>query len=141
MATTASWLIIMVGLTTGLILIQHDVDVALNHLKETSEEWRRSQTMLKNTDFEIISATFNNTTSALRVNLKNTGSEVIPISEVVLLVDGVVTSFNTTGGQSSSYIYPGESVTLTSTAGSAPSRVRVVVSWGVARTSNDIGYG
>ncbi|OYT47584.1 hypothetical protein B6U83_04780 [Thermoplasmatales archaeon ex4484_36] len=115
MATTASWLIIMVGLVTGLLLIQHDVDVALDDLKETTEEWKRSQTMLKNTDFEISSAFYNNTTSALRVNIKNSGSEVIPIAEVVLLVDGVVTSFN--------------------------ARVRVVVSWGVARTINNIRYG
>ncbi|RLF76149.1 MAG: hypothetical protein DRN42_01595 [Thermoplasmata archaeon] len=141
MATTASWLIIMVGLVTGLLLIQHDVDVALDDLKETTEEWKRAQTMLKNTDFEISSAFYNNTTSALRVNIKNSGSEVIPIAEVVLLVDGVVTSFNVSGGSSSSYIYPGESVTLISTLSGAPSRVRVVVSWGVARTINNIRYG
>lgn len=140
MATTASWLIIMVGLITGLLLIQHDVDVAMENLQDTSYEWRRSQTMLKNTDFEILSATYNNTTSSLRITMENTGSEVIPAGEVVLLVDGVATQFNVTGGRSSSYIYPGESVTLTATVSSAPSRIRVVVSWGVARSLTNIVY-
>ncbi|MCD6383676.1 MAG: hypothetical protein J7L88_04370 [Thermoplasmata archaeon] len=139
MATTAAWLILMVGLITGLIIIQHDVDVATRDLKETSRSLISRQVAVKNTECRIEKAVYNNSSGVLTVVLVNSGSEVIPRAEVTLLVDGhLQTTFNITGGRSNKYIYPGESVNITVRLSNAPHRVIAVVSWGVAAMECDI---
>ena len=80
------------GLITGILLAQPSVDSAMNDLKEARESVTQELTEMSETRLSIVSASYNNTTSVLVVTMENEGSNVIPLEDLDLLLNGTYVS-------------------------------------------------
>ena len=87
-----------------------------------------------NTEFEITSATYDESAEELILDLKNTGSTTLTLEGTSVLVDGDLKA----GVTGTGLWVPGETITVTVSGETAePARVKVVTENGIAETVSD----
>jgi flagellar protein FlaF len=94
----------------------------------------------QNTAVETLNATYNATSDRLNVTVWNTGTSVLSVPELDLLVDGTHTSVAandvTVSGDTTTEVWvPNERLSITVTESTTPEQVTVVTGPGVATTT------
>lgn len=141
-ATSASFLIVFVGLLIAVGSLYTAVANSAERLGEAREDDRDRQDAVRETAVNVTGATWDNATTTLTIRVANTGDRTLSVADVDSLVDGTyvgVTAYERTevAGHDSDVWRPGEVLLLedeNTVAGfeSAPSRVKVVTGAGVA---------
>jgi len=93
---------------------------------------------MRNTDISIISALHNNTTSVLNLTVENSGSSVLSLSDMNVIVNG---TFVRSGFGTDGFLYPGQEMTISLSNMSGPRSVKGVGPWGISDTITSIGRG
>jgi archaellum component FlaF (FlaF/FlaG flagellin family) len=114
------------------------MDSAMNDLKEARESVTKELTEMSETRLSIVSASYNNTTSVLVVTMGNEGSNVIPLEDLDLLLNGTYVS---RGTSTAGYIYPGQTHSVNLSNVTDPRSVKVVGPWGISDSTSRIGSG
>ena len=127
--------ILTLGLATGLLLAQPSIDSAIEDLRDAREGMFQEMSSMRNTDFEISSASFNNTTSYLNLTVRNTGSNILRINEMDMLVNG---TYLLVVDVESTYIYPGQEQPFSLTNITDPRSIKLIGPWGISCTTNTI---
>jgi archaellum component FlaF (FlaF/FlaG flagellin family) len=128
----------MIGLATGLMLAQPSIDRALTDLRDARDSATGEMVDIQNTGIAIAGASFNNTTSVLNVTVLNTGSNVVALDSLDILLNGTYIEgiFEEYG-----FIYPGEEHLETLSNVTDPRSVRIIGPWGISVTTMDISNG
>jgi len=133
--------IILIG---GLIAFSFAFSAVNNGYERVSEAQQQQedrQLLQTNSDVGIANATHDATASELTVHVNNTGSAVLTIEELSLLVDGTYRGNLTTsvdGDNETSVLLPGEQLVMTLEQTTQPDRVKVVAGTGVAATETEV---
>ncbi|MGA1866082.1 MAG: hypothetical protein ACMUFK_01300 [Thermoplasmatota archaeon] len=93
---------------------------------------------ISNTGIAIVSALYNNTTSVLNLTLCNSGSSVMEISDIDVLLNG---TYRTGATPSEGYLYPGQTRTLSMSNVTDPRSLKVIGPWGISDTTTSLGRG
>lgn len=93
-----------------------------------------------NTDIELDTVTYNNTSDQLTVRVANTGTTSLHVNDTDLLVDGDFTNPETAveGASARTVWAPGEPLTFTLSLANEPQRVVVVTEYAVSEGTNDV---
>ncbi|MBN1391053.1 MAG: hypothetical protein JXA22_10480 [Candidatus Thermoplasmatota archaeon] len=128
--------VLLIGLMIGLTVAQPSLDRALTDLKDARESIATEIVELKNTDMELISTFHNDTTSVLNLTIGNSGSSVMELSDLDVLVNGTYAASGPVG-----YLYPGQTLTLSVKNVTDLRSVKVVGPWGISVMTSTIGRG
>ena len=128
----------MLGIATGLMLGQPSVDRALDHIKDARQGLADEFLDLHNTGISVTSASYNNTTSVLNVTIENTGSNVLELEDVDLLLNG---TYVTGSPGDIGYIYPGQDLKMSLTNITDPRSIKVIGPWGISDQTTSIARG
>jgi len=127
--------VITLGLISGLMLAGPSLDSTLNDLKDARQGASDELIEIKGTSFEVPSVKLNTTTNVLRINVRNTGSTVIGLSDIEVLVNGTITAFQRSGGD---FLYPGMTSELVLNGISGTAAVRIVGPWGISVQTDEV---
>jgi archaellum component FlaF (FlaF/FlaG flagellin family) len=133
--TAAAAAIILVGVVIGLILAEPSLEDAADDLRETRKESSEKSLEIMNTRMEMTSVSLNNTTKVLNITISNTGSTVIEIRHLDVLVNGTWTNADFGGGE---YIYPSGEVRAGIEGIYEVSTVKIVSRYGIADQTSEI---
>jgi archaellum component FlaF (FlaF/FlaG flagellin family) len=133
--TAAATAIILIGVVIGLILAEPSLEDAMDDLRETREDNSERSLNLANTRVELASANFNNTTKTLNFTVRNTGSSVLEVKHLDLLVNG---TWNAADFGGTEYIYPADEVLASIKNVSEPVSVKVVTRFGISDQTSEI---
>jgi archaellum component FlaF (FlaF/FlaG flagellin family) len=133
--TAAAAAIILVGVVIGLILAEPSLEDAADDLRETRKESSEKTLEIMNTRMEMTSVSLNNTTKVLNITISNTGSTVIEIRHLDVLVNGTWTNADFGGGE---YIYPSGEVRAGINGIYGVSSVKIVSRYGIADQTSEI---
>ncbi|MDG6223964.1 MAG: hypothetical protein QCI82_00445 [Candidatus Thermoplasmatota archaeon] len=125
--------IVLMGAVVGLAVSQPHIDSAVGDLRQAREDLKESAISIRNTDFSIDGANYNNTTRDLEIELFNSGSDPIEGGGFQFLLDGVLAAPSYEGGP---LIYPGYTAIYSFDNVSKPLSARVVGPFGIARHLN-----
>jgi len=128
----------MVGLATGLMLAQPSIDSALTDLRDAKEGLTDEMVEIQNTGIAIAEASFNNTISVLNVTVINTGSNVVALDSLDILLNGTYVKgiFEEYG-----FIYPGQEHLASISNVTDPRSVKIIGPWGISVTTREISKG
>jgi archaellum component FlaF (FlaF/FlaG flagellin family) len=128
----------MIGLATGLMLAQPSIDKALTDLRDARDSATGEMVDIQNTGIAIAQASFNNTTSVLNVTVSNTGSTVLPLDSLDILLNGTYIKgiFEEYG-----FIYPGQEHLTSLSNVTDPRSVKLIGPWGLSVTTTEISKG
>lgn len=92
----------------------------------------------RNTDVSIVRTAYNSTESNFTVEIVNEGSATLSVNETDVVLDGAYQptweSYNVSGSTTTDVWAPGESLNVTISTSTDPSRVKVVTETGVSVT-------
>jgi flagellar protein FlaF len=127
--------IIFLGLLVGSVTLYSAADAAYEQFDEARDEDQERLLDRTNTAFNVTRATYSTSSNDLTINVTNTGSTTLLVTETTVLVDNTYnsTSTATVDGDATTDLWaPGETLSLTLTLGETePSRVTVVGAHGV----------
>jgi archaellum component FlaF (FlaF/FlaG flagellin family) len=128
----------MIGLATGLMLAQPSIDRAIGDLRDARDSVTGEMVEIQNTGIAIAGASFNNTTSVLNVTVLNTGSNVLSLDSLDILLNGTYIKgiFEEYG-----FIYPGQERLVSLSNVTDPRSVKVIGPWGISVATMDISKG
>jgi flagellar protein FlaF len=133
--------VILIG---GLIAFSFAFSAANNgyeRVTEAQEDREDRQLLRANSEIGITNATYDSNAATLTVNVTNTGSTELVVSEVSLLVDGSYSSTVSTsveGNGGTDVWLAGEVLTMEVDASTRPDRVKVVAGTGVAAVETEV---
>jgi len=122
----------------AIVIAQPALDSALDDLKDARESVTREIMEMRNTDISIVSALHNNTTSVLNLTVENSGSSVLSLADLNILVNG---TFMRPGFGNDGFLYPGQEKMVSLLNMTDPLSVKVVGPWGISDTVSSIGTG
>ncbi|GAB3680214.1 hypothetical protein GCM10028857_02640 [Salinarchaeum chitinilyticum] len=133
--------IILIGGLIAFSFAFSAVNNGYERVSEAQQEQSDRQLLQTNSDVGIANVSYDEIGSELTVRVNNTGSAVLTIEELSLLVDGdyqgnVTTSVD--GDAETALLLPGEQLVLTVDRASQPDRVKVVAGTGVAATETGV---
>ncbi len=130
--------ILLMGMITGLLLAQPSMDRAIEDMKDARESVAEELTEISSTRISLVSVNYNNTTSVLNLTMENDGSNVIPLEDFDLLLNGTYVS----GGiGNTGYFYPGEIHSVSLSNVTDPRSVKIIGPWGISDSTSNIGSG
>ncbi|MBN1539423.1 MAG: hypothetical protein JW939_04705 [Candidatus Thermoplasmatota archaeon] len=125
----------LIGLALGLAIAQPSLDRALTDLKDARESLATEIVEMSNTGVSIISTMYNNTTSVLNLTVGNSGSSVIEMSDLDVLLNGTyIINATSSGG----YLYPGQTRIMSLSNVTDPRSVKVIGPWGISDMTSSI---
>lgn len=127
--------VITLGLISGLMLAGPSLDSALSDLKDARQGATDELIAIKGTSFKVPSIKLNTTSDVLRISVRNTGSTVIGLAELGVLLNGTMTPFQRPGGD---HLYPGAIWELVIKDVPGPCTVRVVGPWGISAQTDEV---
>lgn len=128
--------VIALGILSGLMLAGPSLDSALSDLREARQSAGDELIDMKGTSFQVPSAVLNTTSDVLRVSVRNTGSTVIGLPEMVIILNGTMVDHDSPEG---AHLYPGMTTELVIEDVSGPGTIRVVGPWGISVQTDDVG--
>ncbi|QSX00284.1 flagellin [Haloterrigena alkaliphila] len=143
-STSGATAIIFVGMLVA-VGIAYPVLQTAHEDRTTAIDDRDDRTLdLRNTAIELNETSYDGTTDNLTVNVTNTGSTTLSVSETDLLIDGVYepngdwleTRVNGTTGRD--LWQPGETLSIVASSADRPNRVKLVTEHGVAVTETEV---
>lgn len=132
--TSVTTLVLFVGIMFSLSII---IPAFLQYTGESAQSQKsilESIEEAKNTDFNIISTSYNNSTDMVTLKIKNAGSSTIQISDIDLLLDGKYKKFGSAveGASKRTVLNPDEQAKLTVNSQNKPNRSKLVTSIGIS---------
>ena len=125
--------IVLMGAVIGLAISQPHIDRAIGDLRGAREDLMDSAISIRNTDFSIEGASYNNTTGDLVIVVLNSGSEPLERAGFQFLLDGVLGDPASKGDP---LIYPGVTALYSFDNVTKTLSVRIVGPFGLARHMN-----
>ncbi|MFO8050252.1 MAG: hypothetical protein R6V01_00955 [Thermoplasmatota archaeon] len=120
------------------MLAQPSLDRAVDDLEEARSTASKELVSLKNTDLFIASAGHNNTTLVLNITVQNSGSTVVRMEHIDLLLNGTLMDTSDHDGE---FLYPGCSRVVSFGNMTDPRSVRMVGPWGITDSTTSIHAG
>lgn len=132
--------IIFLGVLIGAVTLYSTVDATQERLDDARDESRERLLDRANTEISITNASWEDGGSnALTVAVENTGATTLSVDATTVLVDNDYrsTASGTVDGDADTDLWePGETLRLTLSEPSAPTRVSAVTAYGVADATN-----
>jgi len=138
-STSASLLVIFIGLLIGLGSIYTAASNSGEHLTDAQQDQLDRFTAVEGTDITLTSAVWHTTDENLTIRINNTGSTELSVETTDALVDGAYTQASdfpiaTVGGHDTDLWGLAEQLRLERTETETPERVKIVTEVGVADT-------
>ncbi|WP_207591454.1 flagellin [Halomontanus rarus] len=136
-STSGATAILFIGLLIAVGIAYPTLETANDRRMTAMEDRDQRALEIRNTDVAVESAVYNGSSGTLTVEIGNTGSTTLSVSETDLLVDGVYRSGYETaveGNADRTVWQPGETLRMTANLETEPTRVKIVTENGIAET-------
>jgi flagellar protein FlaF len=140
-STSGSMAIIFVGILVAVSTAYPVMEAADERVQTAVDDRADRSVSQRNSDIELVNASYDATNDTLVVLVTNTGSRTLSVNATDVLVDGAYqTGYATSvdGTTSRRTWVPGETLRVEVSTTTAPNRVKVVTEFGIAETETHI---